>query len=827
MRTYETASSSIVDAGGPCTESSGLEVRVHARFKSTAAVTYNGSNASYAAMSITPCPAGGTCSTCATGSAGGWSCEQRCESGANAGSCGNWVSNGSQNASYPGDPGYVISSNYPSNETLELQMKGFESDQYLSICFGTICNTNKPEYNFNDGACQTTCSNGSCYGNYQVPTSGRYTTVDIGAVTNTIPPFCGSNWSANYDAAYEGVNCSLDLTGYNAYYYLQWQYRWCWNATTLNDTHAGLIKFPVVPEICSGSIVTITDSSEAFEAARGYAYYQWQYTTDGSNWYNISGATAKDLSTSALTNNTINPITYTIRRAGIYCIDFAATPGYKYIYTNNQIIIVYPQPISPTLYPAGTNPANGTTICKGLFTYAQFNSGTGGYTDAQDEYQYSIDNGANWIDYTPGYSINTSAANTNVLVHVRRTAGNLSGCTETAWSTEVTWPVSTVATPPSLSSSVPNNGVSLCLPSADITGVINQGSGGSGYEYGCSITNGTTPSSITTGTIPTSSFSISTTGATTKINLFGRQTGVGVGACSPTPWALIGEWPIVAQPISPTLISKTPNQPTVMIGEDVGVTANAGTNGAADANDEYRISFDNGVNWTNYIEASNITVPNGSTTIIIQGRRNAGNTLGCTTTTWSDLASWTVDAVLPIQLISFSGYVNRENYVVLNWKTLSELNSTAYIIQKSDNALNWINIGKIDIVDNSMEEKNYAFCDSSILQKNNYYRLKIIEADNNFSFSNIINVSKMNYSIVEFNLFPNPVRNILYIKSEIPIDNCIISIVDMFGRNIIDKSYVGISTYNFQIEVNNLSKGIYFININSNNTNNISKFVKE
>jgi hypothetical protein len=216
MRSYNTTTLAIGNTGGACTETGAIEVRVHAQFRSSTGIT-NGSNASYNATNT--CPSG-TCLSCATGTATKWSCEQRCETATNAGSCGTWVVNGSQNASYPGDPGYVDTSSYPVSDVLEVQMKGFETDN-----FNTILNGDKVNFNYNDGACQSTCANGNCYGNYQIPTSGRFTNIDVGNSSNALAPFCGSNWSANYDAAYEGINCALDLSGYRAYYYLQWQYR--------------------------------------------------------------------------------------------------------------------------------------------------------------------------------------------------------------------------------------------------------------------------------------------------------------------------------------------------------------------------------------------------------------------------------------------------------------------------------------------------------------------------------------------------------------------------------------------------------------------------
>lgn len=820
MRSYNTTTSTIGNTGGACTETGGLEIRVHAQFRSSTGIT-NGSNASYNATNT--CPSG-TCAACATGTAQRWSCEQRCEASSNAGTCGTWVVNGSQNASYPGDPGYVDTSLYPVNDVLEIQMKGFESDNFI-----TFVNSDVANYNYNDGACQTTCANGNCYGNYQIPTSGRYTNIDVGTVSNTLAPYCGSNWSSYYDAAYEGTACALDLTGYRSYYYLQWQYRWCWDASTLFDRHAGGIKVPTILEYCSGATVAVADSIEGFEVTRGFSSYQWE-TNNGTGWIDIAGATSKDLSTTSLTNTTVAPITYQIRRATLFCTDFLATPTKTRVYSNIITIIVYPQPVAPTLYVAGTSPANGTTICKGLFVYAQFNSGTGGYTDATDVLQYSIDNGANWNNYTAGNSINTASATTAVLVRVARTAGSLSTCNATPWTTLVSWPISTAAVPPSITTSIPSNNTSICLSGVNqITGTISEGSGGTGYEYGYSINNATTPSTITTGTPPTSNFVINTSGATTKINLFGRRTGVGAGSCSPTPWALIGEWQIVNQPNSPTLNAQTPTATNVLEGDIVSATANSGSGGASNAADEYRISSDDGNTWSSYTIGSDYTVPIGATVVIIQARRNTGTSYGCSNSDWSDLATWNVDVVLPVELVSFTAHKN-ENTNYLNWITASESNAKEFILQKSNDFNDWLEIAKIQAVGNSSQNQYYHFYDYNNDNIINYYRLKLVDIDNSFKYSNIVSIDNRNTLADKLILFPNPTNTSVRLTSSIEFYNfSIIKIVDVIGNTvrdiIIDKNN---NNKLMDIDCTKLPKGNYFICIydNSSRLINTLKLVK-
>ena len=71
---------------------------------------------------------------------------------------------------------------------------------------------------------------------------------------------------------------------------------------------------------------------------------------------------------------------------------------------------------------------------------------------------------------------------------------------------------------------------------------------------------------------------------------------------------------------------------------------------------------------------------------------------------------------------------------LLTWKTAIEENVQLFIIEKSQNGLDFENIGTV----NASEEKSYRFCDTQLGGVKNYYRLKVVELDGTSSFSEAI-----------------------------------------------------------------------------------------
>ena len=117
-----------------------------------------------------------------------------------------------------------------------------------------------------------------------------------------------------------------------------------------------------------------------------------------------------------------------------------------------------------------------------------------------------------------------------------------------------------------------------------------------------------------------------------------------------------------------------------------------------------------------------------------------------------------IGAPLPVELVSFTGYNNKDQNV-LNWTTASELNADRFEVQKSStgNGGDWQYIGFQKAVGNNQGQKDYTFYDNEPLVGNNYYRLKMIDYDGTFTYSNNINIPISEAMVNSFvKIFPNP-----------------------------------------------------------------------
>ncbi|ACT96484.1 T9SS type A sorting domain-containing protein [Dyadobacter fermentans] len=107
---------------------------------------------------------------------------------------------------------------------------------------------------------------------------------------------------------------------------------------------------------------------------------------------------------------------------------------------------------------------------------------------------------------------------------------------------------------------------------------------------------------------------------------------------------------------------------------------------------------------------------------------------------------------LPVTLSEFN--VKHEGAAnLLEWTTASEMNSDHFEIEWSANAKNWTKIGEVAGVDAGIATTHYTFSDQINLPGITYYRLKMIDRDNTFTYSRVRWVESGETEIVAF---PNP-----------------------------------------------------------------------
>jgi hypothetical protein len=180
-----------------------------------------------------------------------------------------------------------------------------------------------------------------------------------------------------------------------------------------------------------------------------------------------------------------------------------------------------------------------------------------------------------------------------------------------------------------------------------------------------------------------------------------------------------------------------------------------------------------------------------------------------------------VGIVLPLNLLSFNGS-NLGKQIELQWQTTQEQNVSYYEIQRSLDARSFNVIGLEDANNTS----KYLFIDNQPLQSINYYRLKTIDRDGQFSYSKIIAVNMKAISKA-FEIYPNPVKDLLHLQITVNGINKV-SVFDIFGRKIAEMEFNAFGTvFNTSIDVSRLLSGNYFIILENKNGISSAKFVKE
>lgn len=173
---------------------------------------------------------------------------------------------------------------------------------------------------------------------------------------------------------------------------------------------------------------------------------------------------------------------------------------------------------------------------------------------------------------------------------------------------------------------------------------------------------------------------------------------------------------------------------------------------------------------------------------------------------------------LPVKLVSFSAELQNEN-TVIKWTTAQEQGSLKFVIERSDDALHWQNVGSVGSQGNSYTKLDYSFIDYNVL-RNYYYRLKMIDQDGKVEYSRVQSVRINNLNKVSF--YPNPVINNITLKNTTNQHVIKVAIANILGERVIE--LIG---NNKQINVEKLTPGIYFLQIFTKGQIFKYKFIKQ
>lgn len=172
---------------------------------------------------------------------------------------------------------------------------------------------------------------------------------------------------------------------------------------------------------------------------------------------------------------------------------------------------------------------------------------------------------------------------------------------------------------------------------------------------------------------------------------------------------------------------------------------------------------------------------------------------------------------LPVTLVNFTG-IKQNKSVKLQWITENEINFSKFEIEKSSDAVQFTTLATIMAANRTVN--NYESVDAAPGKGYNYYRLKMIDVDGSFRYSNIV---KINFAgEPSLSLWPNPANDKLIIPEAKERDR--INIIDAKGSIVLSKT---ITRQNEAIMISHLSAGIYVLQLFSNGEMIHSAFVKQ
>lgn len=194
------------------------------------------------------------------------------------------------------------------------------------------------------------------------------------------------------------------------------------------------------------------------------------------------------------------------------------------------------------------------------------------------------------------------------------------------------------------------------------------------------------------------------------------------------------------------------------------------------------------------------------------------NVAPCTTSITTLSGDVQATTVLPVELSRFTGQVKSED-IRLSWQTASELNNEKFEIERSINGKDFQMIGTIKGNGTTNEEQDYTFEDKRPSFGFNYYRLKQIDFDGAFEYSEtiVLEVKEDRKNIGK--IYPNPSQNGLahldYASSEEETINVLV--FDLAGQLLWNQTHAtskGINRLDF--DFSNLSTGMYIVKIGNN-----------
>ena len=188
--------------------------------------------------------------------------------------------------------------------------------------------------------------------------------------------------------------------------------------------------------------------------------------------------------------------------------------------------------------------------------------------------------------------------------------------------------------------------------------------------------------------------------------------------------------------------------------------------------------------------------------------------------------SWD-NLVLPVELTSFSAK-STAGTVTLNWSTATEINNRAFEIERRKENSDFILIGFVEGKGTTTDNHEYFFIDKNVPIGRYYYKLKQIDFDGTFEYSNEIEIDAAPISFSLEQNYPNPFNPSTKISYSIPHKSFVtLKVYDPLGSIVSELVGEEKESGRYELDFNavDLSSGVYFYKIETGDFSEIKKMI--
>ncbi|UEG49585.1 T9SS type A sorting domain-containing protein [Ferruginibacter lapsinanis] len=115
-------------------------------------------------------------------------------------------------------------------------------------------------------------------------------------------------------------------------------------------------------------------------------------------------------------------------------------------------------------------------------------------------------------------------------------------------------------------------------------------------------------------------------------------------------------------------------------------------------------------------------------------------------------------AVLPVTISNIKAALQTNNTIKVEWKVENEINIVKYEVEKSVDGISFTQVDVTNVNGTNNTSNSYNWIDENAIAGNNFYRIKIVDANGQMKYSSVVKVA-LEKNTSSISIYPNPIKN--------------------------------------------------------------------